>query len=136
MVKGILADVHMIPEVEGLVRAMQQEPWAEFWEDLGLTLYRFDDIALKPTSMDREIWQRCQDEEMVFITNNRNEKTEDSLETTLRLHNTPDSLPVFTISNLGKFRKSQTYANRVVRTAYEYLLNIDRVRGAGRLYLP
>ncbi len=134
--KGILADVHRVPYVSDLVRAMQREPLTEFWEDLGLSLYRFQDVGLEPDSTDREIWRRCQDDGLILITDNRNKKSEDSLEATIQTYNTSDSLPVFTISNLPKFRKSQTYAERVLRTLYDNLLDIDRVRGAGRLYLP
>ena len=36
--KGILADVHMIGDVERMVDAMQREPWAVFWEHLQLSL--------------------------------------------------------------------------------------------------
>ena len=134
--KGILADVHMIPEVRDLVRAIQREPWAGFWTHLGLNLYRFEDIGLTPTSTDWEIWQRCQDENLILLTNNRNKKSDDSLEATLQRYNTSNSLPVFTISNLDNLRQSKLYAERVIDTLLGYLLDIDRVRGAGRLYLP
>jgi hypothetical protein len=135
-VKGILADVHMVPCVEDLVRAMQREPWTEFWTHLKLALYRFEDVGLAPISSDLEIWLRCQDEDLILLTNNRNKKSADSLETTLQKCNTPTSLPVFTISNLSRLRKNQAYAERVIKTLLDYLLDIDRVRGAGRLYLP
>jgi hypothetical protein len=32
--------------------------------------------------------------------------------------------------------RSRTYADRVVAQLLDYLLDIDRVRGTGRLYLP
>jgi hypothetical protein len=48
---------------------MQAEPWAEFWKNLGLVLFHFEDVGLTPTSTDSEIWQRCQAEELIFITN-------------------------------------------------------------------
>ena len=126
----------MIPEVEGLVRAMQEEPWAEFWGHLSLFLYRFEDVGLTPSSTDPEIWQRCQTEQLIFITNNRNQDSADSLESAIRIHNTPSSLPVFTMGKLGRLQRSSEYADRVLKTLYAYLLDIDRVRGAGRLYLP
>lgn len=136
MVKGILADVHMESYVEALVREMQSEYWVELWKYLGLTLYHFDDLGLAPTSTDVEIWQRCQAEQLCLITDNRNQDSEDSLENAIRDHNTPDSLPVFTIGKLARLRTNNTYALLVVENLYGYLLDIDRVRGAGRLYLP
>ncbi len=131
--KGILADIHLIGPVEDLVREMQTERWSEFWEALGLVLFHFEDVGLTP---DLEIWQRCQAEQLVLITNNRNEDSPDSLETTIRQHNMANSLPVFTIGNLNEFRKSRDYAEHVLERLYEYLLDINRVRGTGRLFLP
>jgi hypothetical protein len=58
------------------------------------------------------------------------------LEATIRQYNTPHSLPVFTIGDLDNFRKSRVYAERVLERLYEYLLDIDTVRGTGRLFLP
>jgi predicted nuclease of predicted toxin-antitoxin system len=135
-VRGILADVHMGNYVEAIVREMQSAYWAELWTHLGLTLHHFDDMGLTPTSTDLEIWQRCQAEQLILITDNRNQYSDDSLESAIRDHNTPDSLPVFTIGKLARLRKNNTYAQLVVEKIYGYLLDIDRVRGAGRLYLP
>jgi hypothetical protein len=135
-VKGILADVHIRGPVQDLVREMQKEPWAEFWDYLGLVLYHFDDLGLTSTSTDLDIWRKCQDEQLIFISNNRNEDSADSLQTTIRLKNTADSLPVFTIGDMNKLRLSRTYAAEVLKRLYDYLLNIDNVRGTGRLYLP
>jgi hypothetical protein len=135
-VRGILADIHLKGPVEELVREMQAEPWAEFWRHLGLVLYDFADLGLTPTSADSEIWHKCQAEELIFITNNRNSDSPDSLEATIRQSNRASSLPVFTIGDLHLFRKSRVYAEHVLERLYEYLLEIDRVRGTGRLYFP
>jgi hypothetical protein len=51
-VKGILADVHMGAFVEALVREMQSEYWSDYWTQIGLDLYRFEDVGLTPTSTD------------------------------------------------------------------------------------
>lgn len=134
--RGILADIHVTGPVDDLVREMQSEQWVEFWNHLGLALFHFDDVGLTPTSSDLEIWQRCQAEQLVLITNNRNEDSPDSLEATIRLHNRSDCLPVFTIGNLDNFRLSRPYADRVLKRLYEYLLDIDSLRGIGRLFLP
>jgi hypothetical protein len=128
--------VQMIGDVEPLIEAMQREPWTEFWNHLGLALYHFEDVGLTPTSADLEIWLRCQAEQLVLITDNRNEDSADSLGAAIRTYNTPSSLPVFTIGKLARFQKSNEYAERVVDKLLGYLLDIDRVRGAGRLYLP
>jgi hypothetical protein len=131
-VKGILADVNTRGPVDDLVREMRSDAWGEFWIDLGLVLFHFEDVGLTPTSTDLEIWRKCQDEQLLLITNNRNNKSPDSLEATIQQLNTPGSLPVFTIADLDSFRKSRAYAERVLKRLYEHLLNIDTVRGTGR----
>jgi hypothetical protein len=136
MVKGILADINTIGQVEALVQQMQAEPWIEFWTALGLIHKRFEDVGLSPTSSDLEIWRTCQRHQLILITDNRNHESPESLEATIRKHNQPHCLPVFTISDLEKFRNSRLYAERVLESLYDYLLRIDQVRGAGRLYLP
>jgi len=104
-VKGILADIHLKGPVEDLVREMQAEPWAEFWNELGLVLFHFEDVRLTPTSTDLEIWQRCQAEDLILITSNRNSDSPESLEASIRRFNTANCLPVFTIGDLDNFRK-------------------------------
>jgi hypothetical protein len=135
-VKGILADINAIGQVEALVHQMQTVEWSELWTALGLVLKRFEGVGLSQESTDLEIWLTCQAEQLVLITFNRNHDSPDSLEATIRQHNKPESLPVFTISDLTSFRTSRAYAKKVLEDLYDYLLRIDEVRGTGRLYLP
>jgi hypothetical protein len=135
-VQGILADNNVIGQVAYLVQLMQAEPWGDYWKDLGLALRHFKDVGLAPTATDVEIWQRCQAEELIRITDNRNDDSPDSLTAAIRDFNTPASLPVFTIADLDKFGSSRDYEERVLMTLYDYLLRIDEVRGTGRLFLP
>ena len=115
---------------------MQMEAWADLWQALGLTLSHFEDVGLSASSTDLEVWNVCQAEQLILITDNRNLEAADSLEATLRRNNTPESLPVFTIADMNEFRKNGAYVERVVEALYEYLLRIDEIRGTGRLYLP
>jgi hypothetical protein len=135
-VKGILADANIIGSVESLVQQMQSRKWGEFWAFLGLEFKRFEDVGLSPDSSDLVIWQTCQAEQLILITDNRNKKSADSLEATIQQYNQPDSLPVFTISSMAAFGNSRTYAEKILEHLYDYLMRIDEVRGTGRLYLP
>jgi Formylmethanofuran dehydrogenase subunit A len=110
---------------------MRSPRWADFWAALGLTLVYFRDVGLTPASSDRTIWQTCQAEQLLLITNNRNQEDPDSLEATLRELNTPDSLPVFTISDIQTFRTNRAYAERVVESLYDYIIDIEGLRGTG-----
>jgi hypothetical protein len=136
MVKGILADIHLQGPIADLARAMQGPFWVEFWNDLDLALFGFEDVGLTATSTDEEIWHKCQAVQLILITNNRNQESPDSLEAAIRRHNTPQSLPVFTIGDLDRFRKNRAYAERVLERFYECLLDMEKLLGTGRLYLP
>jgi predicted nuclease of predicted toxin-antitoxin system len=135
-VKGLIADANIQGQVEYLVQRMRADAWADFWQELGLVLCRFEDVGLSFASTDQEVWNICQAEQLVLITDNRNLDSDDSLEATIRRNNTPASLPVFTIADMSEFRTDNIYVERVIEALYDYLLRIDDVRGAGRLYLP
>jgi predicted nuclease of predicted toxin-antitoxin system len=86
-VKGLLADANIQGQVDYLVQRMQADAWADFWQALGLALYRFEDVGLTASSTDPEVWNVCQAEQLIIITDNRNLDSEDSLEATIRRHN-------------------------------------------------
>ena len=54
----------------------------------------------------------------------------------LRCGNTPHSLPVFTIANPRGVLSGHEYAERVIDRLFRYLLELDSIRGTGRLFLP
>jgi hypothetical protein len=58
------------------------------------------------------------------------------LEATIRAENQPSSLPVITIADADRMLHDRLYAEKVAETLLDYLLRIDEVRGAGRLYVP
>ena len=134
--KGILADINVIGPVSSLVRQMQTPEWIDIWISLNIELKHFDEVGLSEDSEDLEIWQACQSEQLVLVTDNRNRDREDSLEAAIREHNQADCLPVFTISSMSRFKTSREFAEKVLEDFFDYLLRIDEVRGTGRLYLP
>lgn len=134
--KAILADVNIQGHVNLLVALMRAEPWREFWDDLHVAYVTFNDVGLDPRATDATVWRLCQQQELVLLTNNRNDDGPDSLEATVRTHNTPQSLPVFTIADAEHVRHSRDYADRVIESLLDALLRIDSLRGTGRLYLP
>ncbi|MEX0715041.1 MAG: hypothetical protein WD066_00560 [Planctomycetaceae bacterium] len=131
----ILADVNAQSQAQRLASLMQAE-WPEFWDDLELVVRTFGDVGLPLDASDLEVWQLCQAEDFVLLTDNRNHDSPDSLEATIRRLNTSDSLPVFTISDLERFGSDRDFSGLVVDRFYEFLLRLDELRGTGRLYLP
>jgi hypothetical protein len=73
---------------------------------------------------------------MVLITGNRNKDGADSLAATIQVFGENTSLPVMTLADSKLVNVSNAYANRVVDRMLRYLLDIENVRGTGRLWLP
>ncbi len=134
--KGLLADINIQGHLDLLVVLMKAEPWRLFWDHLHLEYFPFADVGLVHDSPDAFIWETCQAQELVLITENRNKDDPTSLEATIQARNTSVSLPVFTIANVPRMRASQEYANNVIESMIDLLLRIDTLRGTGRLYLP
>lgn len=133
---ALVADANIQGQVELLAARMQAEPWREFWEHLQLRCITFADAGLDPADSDAIVWQRCQDLGLLLITDNRNDDGPDSLESTIRKYNAATSLPVFTIGDVRSVSRNAEYANRVIDRLFRYLLELDNIRGTGRLYLP
>jgi hypothetical protein len=134
--RGLLADISVQGQVEVLRLILESEGWRDFWQPLGLQVWFFADVGLHPQASDAVVWRPCQQQALVLVTGNRNADGPDSLEETIRRENQPGSLPVFTLADIEAVRHSRMYAERVVERALDYLMEIDAVRGAGRLYLP
>ena len=71
-----------------------------------------------------------------MLTANRNDEGADSLEVTIHTLNTPSSLPVLTIADPELVLANRDYAERVAIRVLEYLLELDNLRGVGRLFVP
>ena len=82
--KGLVADANNQEHVEYLVQRMQADAWAELWQALRLVLHRYENIGLSGSSTDLEVWNVCQAEQLILITDNRNLNSENSLESTIR----------------------------------------------------
>lgn len=134
--KGILADVDIEGQVDYLIAIARSGTWAALWHELGLDYATFYDLGLDHGATDAKIWQRCQDEGYILITDNRNLDSPDSPEATIRTRNSARSLPVLTIANSERLRQSRDYAEEIVASLFSTLIDIDTARGTGRLYLP
>lgn len=92
-------------------------------------------MGLAEHSPDVVVWQTCQAHHVVLVTGNRNNDGPDSLEATIRRLSQADSLPVITISNPQEVRH-RSDAERAALRLSEYLSEIERFRGTGRLFIP
>lgn len=134
--RAIMADNDIQGHMEVLMRLLLSDAWREFWIALNLSVPTFADLSLDASVSDATLWHLCQKEQIVLITGNRNKDGPDSLEAMIQSQNTPSCLPVLTLGDPNLALHNRIYANRVVQTLLQYLLEIDNFRGTGRLWLP
>ena len=134
--KGLLPDNDVQLQVEILIHIFESETWRDIWRNLNLPFLSFEILGLPRNASDVVLWRECQKRDVVLITANRNDDGPESLEATIRELNQANNLPVFTLANPKRIQQDRAYAERVAERFLEYLLEIDMVRGTGRLYLP
>lgn len=132
----LLADVNLKGQFNRLISLLRSSSWQYFTDDLQLVFLEFEDVGLVDTATDAEVYELCQSRGCYLITNNRNEDGPTSLGTAIKQNTSPESLPVFTISDGDSVNRSKAYAEKVVASLIDYLLRIDTLHGTGRLYLP
>jgi hypothetical protein len=133
---SIMADHNVEGHFEVLLRLWTSDTWRPVWESLTLEVESFERLGIPYDTSDRELWQLCQRREIVLLTANRNDEGADSLEATIQALNTPSSLPVLTIADPELVLANRDYAERVAIRVLEYLLELDHLRGVGRLFVP
>jgi hypothetical protein len=101
-----------------------------------VALSRLIDWALLKMHLMPKFGRPASSGESLLITGNRNAQGEESLEMNIRENRTSDSLPVFTISDPNRIMRDREYAERVAARLIEFLTDLDRLAGSGRLYLP
>jgi hypothetical protein len=131
-----MADHDVEGHVQLLLRLLLSDEWHPLWTEVGCTVVSFESLGLPTTTSDVELWQLCQARQIVLITGNRNKDGPRSLEATIQQRNEASSLPVFTIGEPNRILTSHEYAHRVVERLLEYLVDVENLRGTGRLYLP
>jgi hypothetical protein len=110
--------------------------WNDISSLLGVRIVTFTDVGFAKGSSDERIWDFCQQQQFYLLTDNRNQNQPDSLEAMIRTRILPTSVPVFTISDIRRFRADRDCVEALVAKLLEYLMDEDNLRGAGRLYLP
>jgi hypothetical protein len=133
---GIMADHNIEGHFVVLLNVWTSSTWASLWESLALEVESSERLGIPYDASDRELWQVCQQRDIVLITANRNDEGPHSLEATIRDLNEPSSLPIFTIADPELVLVSQDYAERVAIQVVEYLMDLDNFRGTGRLFVP
>jgi hypothetical protein len=133
---NVMADHNVEGHLQALVNLWSSADWADAWAATGCEVGSFERLGLPPNASDEKLWLVCQENDTVLVTGNRNSEGEGSLESTIRRRNTPHSLPVVTIGDPDRLLRDRGYLERVAAQLLEYLLDLDELRGTGRLYVP
>jgi hypothetical protein len=132
----ILADHNVEGHVQVLVRICLSPEWADVWAALECQVDTFEGLDLPHGMIDTELWQLCQHRGIVLITGNRNADGPTSLEMAIRHFRTDESLPIVTIGDPDRLLTDRDYAQAAAARLIDYLLDLETVRGTGRLYIP
>lgn len=108
-----------------------------FLPTFGMELLFFAQVGIDPRTGDRQVWQFCQEHGYLLLTGNRTASDGvRSLEYVINTLLKEDSLPVITIGNLERVMADPTYCWRCAENLAEIVLDLDRVRGTPRIYIP
>ncbi len=106
------------------------------WEHLlALEFKWLVDFALPPNYPDQDIWRFVQERGFLLITSNRNREDDTSLQATIERENTPESLPMLTVSHRESLLLTE-YRQKVAHKLADVLLYLKDYRGAGRVFIP
>ena len=133
---AIMADHNVEKHLQVLLNIWSSPGWGDVWRGLGCELESFGRLGIAPDTSDTDLWDLCQMHEIVLLTGNRNADGADSLEAAIALQGTDRSLPVVTIGDPDRLLRDRDYAERAAAQVLEYLLDLENLRGTGRLYVP
>jgi hypothetical protein len=122
--RGLLADNNLEGYVPYLRRLVGKLGLWDVIKDLELDFKTFSDLEIERDLDDRTLWEYCQAERYVLITDNRNKNGTDSLEATLQDSWREGHLPVITLASKDDFEHNPDYARRVASDVAEILFGI------------
>jgi len=136
--RGLLADVNVQGEVPYLIRLLRAMDLFWMFETLGLMFATFDDIGIPQEMDDRFLWNMCQSEGWLLLTDNRNRDGANSLGMTLADSWRNGQLPVVTISRKSRFAAEPDYAEHVAKEIADVLFGVvhGQSRDQPRIFVP
>jgi hypothetical protein len=132
----ILLDEQLTGYARYIRSLAESDAWRSISELLDVRFVNFPGSGLATGTSDRDVWQFCQSQQFYLLTDNRNHDDVDSLEETIRQFNTLTSLPVFTVSDRERLANDRSYAEQVIESLFDKLIDPDNLMGTGRIYLP
>lgn len=132
----IMADHNVEGHLQVLLAILLSPEWLDLWMDCRCEITSFDRLGIPAELDDAALWSLCQDNDVLLLTGNRNAQGDDSLESIITRAGTQQSLPVLTIGDPDRVMRDREYAEDVAAQVLQYILDVEQLRGAGRLYVP
>ncbi len=130
----VLSDHNCEGQAEAIFDVLRYQGYASL---LSIKLLFLPDVGLTVRADDEVIWRLCQEKGYLLLTGNRTASDgAKSLEFTIRRLLRPDSLPVITVGNLRRINTDLAYCKLCAEQLAEIVLDLDKVRGTPRLYIP
>lgn len=136
MESPVIASVLIDHNIEGQAALLWSTLRSEGWTELYLIeMIMFADVGLPINAEDRDVWRFARIQRMILLTANRKMEGENSPEQTIQEENTPDSLPVLTISRQEGL-KDREYRSRCAERLFEIVFDLNDYLGTGRIFIP
>ncbi len=132
----VMSDNDVRGHLDYLLMLCRKSLWYELWTELRIDVCTFRDLDLPENASDAVVWCACQQNGVVLITGNRSARGDESLEATIRNENGPESLPVITFADRDRVLRDRGYAEAALLKLLDFLIDIEELRGAGRLFVP
>lgn len=128
----ILVDHNMEGQARLLFDELQREGWVEI---IRIEFFYFSTLNLPLDTDDTTVWRFAQENELIILTDNRNQKGETSLAATIARENTIASLPVITVGSVKRLVETEYCLEAATKLA-DILAYLDNHLGTGRLFIP
>jgi len=123
-------------DIEGHAKYLQAGLRETGWDsDLSIEFVRLRDLALSEEASDQDIWRFAQQHRLLLITSNRNQENETSLQAAIERENTPEALPVLTLSQANRLLLPD-YRQQAAHNLAEVIIYLENYLGVGRIYIP
>jgi hypothetical protein len=133
---ALLADNNAEGNLRAVLRICESTGWMDVWQALGVTVHTFKTARIDPAVLDDELWDWCQRTGAYLFTANRNAHGLHSLQQAIVARSTAQSVPVLSLSNPDRVLADRNYAEDVAVRLMEIIMEPERFRGSGRLWLP
>ena len=132
----VMADHNVEGHLQAFINIWLSSEWDSVWLELSCEIESFDRLGIPHDMADTLLWKLCQQNSIVLLTGNRNAESDDSLDAAIKKMSTSNCLPVITIGDPDRIMRDRDYAEYAASQMLQYLLDIELLRGTGRLYIP